>query len=286
MPIVGLYPLLERQEARDWTLKAIEVARRARVEVALPPEAARVLGFPEYERPISGWQGVDLALTLGGDGTLLAAATQLAPLGVPLLGLNLGRVGFLTELEVKEFQVGLEAALGGDLVVDERMMVEGRLDREGETVGHFLALNDIVLAKGPFARLLRLQAYVGESPLGRYSADGLILATPTGSTAYALSAGGPVLAPEVEAILVTPICPHSLDSRSVVVPPEATVTVELKAAGDRTETFLTADGQLGAEVQPGDRLTVWKSSIRTKLLRHPGYDFLQVLRRKLSEGTL
>ena len=165
-------------------------------------------------------------------------------------------------------------------------MVDGSLVRDGEEIGHHIALNDLVITKGPLGRLVRLQVTVGQSALGTYSADGLILGTPTGSTAYALSAGGPVLTPEVEAILVPPICPHTLSSRSVVVPPDVTVSVELLPAGDRTETYLTVDGQLGEHLATGDCLTVRRSAITTRLLRRPGYDFLDVLRRKLSEGVL
>lgn len=286
MPTLGVYPLLEREGARAAAEEAVALASRWGVQVVAPPEAATVLASRAAIRPIREWEGVDVALTLGGDGTLLAAASLLAPLGVPLLGVNLGRVGFLTEVEVRDLKGGLKAALDGKLVVEERMMVEGEVHRSGKVVGRFLALNDLVITKGPFARLVRLQASVAGSPLGRYSADGLILATPTGSTAYALSAGGPVLAPEVEAILITPICPHSLDARSVVVPPETTVRVELTPMGDRSEVFLTADGQMGMMLEVGDRIEVRRSSTRTKLLRQPTYDFLQVLRRKLSEGTL
>jgi len=283
---LGVYPLLDREGARAAADQARAIALGRGDRVVVPPEAAQALGHGASVLPVQEWEEVDVALTLGGDGTLLAAATRLAPLGVPLLGVNLGRVGFLTELEVRDLAQGVEAALEGRLFAEERMMVEGEVWRGGERAGAFLALNDLVVTKGPFARLVRLQASVGGSPLGRYSADGLILATPTGSTAYALSAGGPVLSPDVDAILITPICPHSLDARSVVVPPETTVSLELSPMGDRTEVFLTVDGQKGMTLEVGDRIEVRRSDTRTRLLRHPDYDFLQVLRRKLSEGTL
>lgn len=286
MPSLAIYPLLSREGAPELAMRAIGMAEDVGASVMLPPEEATALGRPELGQPLSHWKGATFALTLGGDGTLLAAATELAPLGIPLLGLNLGRVGFLTELEVRDFEEGLRLALASKLLVEERMMIEGTVLRADASIGDFLALNDLVITKGPFSRLVRLSAWVEGSPLGKYSADGLILATPTGSTAYALSAGGPVLAPEVEAILMTPICPHSLDARSVVVPPGDTVTVELAPMGDRSEVFLTNDGQLSTSLVAGDRIIVRKSAVRTKLLRQPGYDFFQVLRRKLSEGTL
>lgn len=286
MPSLAIYPLLSREGAPELARRAIHMAEDVGAAVMLPPEEAAALGRPELGQPLAHWKGATFALTLGGDGTLLAAATELAPLGVPLLGLNLGRVGFLTELELRDFEEGLRLALAGRLLTEERMMIEGTVLRSDATIGDYLALNDLVITKGPFARLVRLTAWVEGSPLGRYSADGLILATPTGSTAYALSAGGPVLAPEVEAILITPICPHSLDARSIVVPPGDTVTVEIAPMGDRSEVFLTNDGQLSTTLQAGDRLIVRKSGVRTRLLRQPGYDFFQVLRRKLSEGVL
>jgi len=286
MPSLAIYPLLSREGAPELARRAIRMAEGVGADVMLPPEEALALDRPELGQPLARWRGATFALTLGGDGTLLAAATELAPLGVPLLGLNLGRVGFLTELELRDFEEGLRLALAGRLLTEERMMIEGTVLRSEAPIGEFIALNDLVITKGPFARLVRLTAWVEGSPLGRYSADGLILATPTGSTAYALSAGGPVLAPEVEAILITPICPHSLDARSIVVPPGDTVTVEIAPMGDRSEVFLTNDGQLSTTLFAGDRLIVRKSGVRTRLLRQPGYDFFQVLRRKLSEGVL
>ncbi|MHB1505873.1 MAG: NAD(+)/NADH kinase [Sulfobacillus sp.] len=286
MTTVGLYPLLDRPEALEWAARAIQLADKMQLRPVLPPEASAAINRPDLALQMASWRQVDLALTFGGDGTLLQAATQVAALGVPLLGFNLGRVGFLTELEGRDLESGLAEALAGRYLIEERMMVEGSLVRAGQEIGRHVALNDLVITKGPFARLVRLQVAVGESVLGTYSADGLILATPTGSTAYALSAGGPVLTPEVAAILVTPICPHTLSSRSVVVPPDVTVSVELLPAGDRSETFLTVDGQLGERLEAGDRLTVRRSAICTRLLRRPGYDFLDVLRRKLSEGVL
>ncbi len=270
----------------QWATRAILLAERTGLQAVLPMPAAALLGRPDLALPMSEWRQVDLALTFGGDGTLLQAATQLAAFGIPLLGFNLGRVGFLTELEGRDLESGLADAVAGRYLVEERMMVDGSLVRDGEEIGHHIALNDLVITKGPLGRLVRLQVTVGQSALGTYSADGLILGTPTGSTAYALSAGGPVLTPEVEAILVTPICPHTLSSRSVVVPPDVTVSVELLPAGDRTETYLTVDGQLGEHLATGDCLTVRRSAITTRLLRRPGYDFLDVLRRKLSEGVL
>lgn len=230
--------------------------------------------------------GIDLLLTLGGDGTLLRGARQVARHGVPVLGVNFGHLGFLTSAAPDELASSLDRFLAGDYRTDERMVLEVWTESAaGEVVREpRIALNDAVLHKGGVARMMRLAVYADTEEVGTYSADGIILATPTGSTAYSLSAGGPIVSPSVDCIVATPICPHTLAVRPLVLPAEETVSVEvLTPAG---ELMLTIDGQEDAELAPGDRVVVRRGPARVRLVRFSGQTFFSTLRRKLRWGDL
>ncbi len=228
---------------------------------------------------------LDLLITLGGDGTLLRGARMVAPYGVPVLGINLGRLGFLTSISPEELEASLEALRRGEIILDERMVLEARAEGgDGADHGTFLALNDAVLHKGGFARVIRLAVFADGEEVGTYSADGIILSTPTGSTAYSLSAGGPIVSPSIDCIIATPICPHTLAVRPLVLPAEETVTVEVLSPSE--ELILTVDGQDGANLSPGDRLVVRRASSPLCLVRFPGQSFFSTLRRKLQWGDL
>jgi NAD+ kinase len=225
---------------------------------------------------------IDLLITLGGDGTLLRGARMVAPLGVPVLGVNLGHLGFLTSVAQPECSDYLSTLFSGDYWIEERFTLEAVVvDGQGRAGPPFMALNDAVLHKGGFARVVRLAIHVGpaEQEVGTYTADGIIIATPTGSTAYSLSAGGPIVVPSVECILATPICPHTLVVRPLVLPADAEVTV---AALTPVEgLILTVDGQDGAAVGPGSRLVVRRGRARVRLVRFAGQNFFATMRRKL-----
>jgi NAD+ kinase len=277
-----LYPNLAKPEARPVAEAAMRLVEGMGASVVLPRREAQELGVPDLGLATRYWgRRVAFALSLGGDGTLLSAAKRLAPQGVPLLGVNLGRLGFLTEVEPTELEAALAEALAGHLVVDDRMLLEGVTWRRGSISGRYLAVNDLVLAKGPFARMVRLELSLDGGDRELYTADGTIVATPTGSTAYSLSAGGPVVAPALEAMLITPICAHTLTARSLVVP--AQTEVALTVVGD-VEAYLTVDGQVGATVEVGDGLTVRRAPFKVRLLRRRAYRFWSVLRTKLSQG--
>lgn len=228
---------------------------------------------------------LDLLLTLGGDGTLLRGARQVARHGTPVLGVNFGHVGFLTSAAPEELVSALDQALSGDIWLDERMMLAVRAESpDGAVRGEFLAVNDVVLHKGGVARMIRLAVRANGHEVGSYSADGIILATPTGSTAYSLSAGGPVIAPSVDCIIATPICPHTLAVRPLVLPASETVAVDvLTPSGD---LLLTIDGQEDAHLAPGDRVVVRRAPWPVRLVRFPGQTFFSTLRRKLGWGDL
>lgn len=229
--------------------------------------------------------GVDLLVTLGGDGTLLRGARLVAPYRTPVLGVNLGYLGFLTSVPPDGLPTALERVLAGDCWLDRRFTLEARVVHDGAAVGPaYIALNDAVLHKGGFARVVRLAVYVGadHEPIGSYSADGIIISTPTGSTAYSLSAGGPIVEPSVDCILATPICPHTLAVRPLVVPASTEIAVEVLTPSE--EIILTIDGQEGATLREGDRIVVRRGSAEVPLVRLPGQSFFSTLRRKLHWG--
>ncbi len=225
---------------------------------------------------------VSLIIVLGGDGTILGTARRLAGRQVPILGVNLGGLGFLAETSSGDVGGALEELAAGHYRIDGRMMLDARVIRQGKVVGEHTVLNDAVINKGALARIITLEARLENHYLTRYRADGLIVSTPTGSTAYSLSAGGPIVYPFLEAMLLTPICAHILANRPIVIPPEETVTLEFKGGG--VDVILTLDGQEGVPLTIGDVVEVRRSARRTLLVHAEKYDYYGVLRRKLKWG--
>ena len=224
----------------------------------------------------------DLLIVLGGDGTLLSAVRALAGRSVPILPVNLGGLGFLTSVTREELYPALEQVLAGKHATSERMLLEAEVVRNGATAKRQTALNDAVVNKAALARMLDFDLYVNRAHVARYRADGLIVATPTGSTAYSLAAGGPIIHPEVDALLITPICPHMLTNRPLVVPDTARVEIDIAAAEE--PVYLTLDGQTGLQLEPEDRVAVTKSASRVVFIRPPEKTYFEVLRSKLRWG--
>jgi len=223
-----------------------------------------------------------LLLVLGGDGTLLAAARLAAPRGVPILPINLGSLGFLTSFTRDELYPALEETLAGRHAVSERVLLQAELLRNGKVVESHLALNDAVINKGVLARMIELELEIDGDFVCRYRADGLIVATPTGSTAYSLSAGGPIVHPGVGAFLITPICPHTLSDRPLVV--QDSSRIEMSFPGNNEAVFLTMDGQTGIEMHAKDHIRVTKAVPRLKLIQPPRKTYFEILRSKLKWG--
>jgi NAD+ kinase len=229
--------------------------------------------------------GIDLLLSLGGDGTLLRGARVVAPHHTPVLGVNLGHLGFLTSIGPDQLEDSLGAVFSGHYWLDTRFTLETRVvSEDGPADVSYMALNDAVLHKGGFARVISLAVFVGEDreEVGEYTADGIILATPTGSTAYSLSAGGAIVAPSMECILATPISPHTLAVRPLVLPADTRIEVEIREGS--TEVVLTVDGQEGEALVKGERLVVSRGEASVPLVRLPGQSFFTTLRRKLHWG--
>ena len=222
------------------------------------------------------------AIVLGGDGTLLAATRAVAHAGVPILGINLGSLGFLTEVALGEMYSALEAVNAENCDREQRAMVHCQLVRSGKCIAEYSALNDVVVAKGAIARIADFDLYLNGVFVSNYKADAVIISTPSGSTAYSLASGGPVLAPDVDTFVITPVSPHSLTNRSLVVRDTACFEIVVKTSPD--QSYLTVDGQVGTALEAGDRVTCRKSNDHVVLLRLKNKTFFDVLRTKLKWG--
>jgi len=282
---IGIYPNLEKKGSPELTARILGWLVERGHHCHLPPCVARLLGFPESCLPLSEWarNGVDFVIVLGGDGTLLAAARAFGPMGIPLLGVNLGHFGFLTELESHDLFAALPLFISGDCKRDERITLTAEVIRDGRVVYKSTALNEAAVVKGPYGRMTALTLRVHGSEVDTYFADGVIVATPTGSTAYSLSAGGPLMSPEIDAMLVTPVCAHTLYSRSLVLPSSEPCEIEISEPS--RSTSLSIDGQEFLALLPGDKIRVYTAGLRVILLRRKEWSFYDLLRRKMKEGA-
>lgn len=252
------------------------------IDVLFDQETRGCLGYGPEGMP-RGDLGAkaDLAIVLGGDGTLLSAARAVAGHDIPILPVNLGALGFLTSVTLDELYPLLEEMLAGKYRTSTRIMLDAQV-RSDASAGRQCALNDAVANKGALARMLDFDVYVNQNHVGRYRADGLIVATPTGSTAYSLAAGGPVVDPELDAFVITPICPHMLTNRPIVIPGSARIDLDFAAAEE--PVYVTLDGQTGFQLKANDRVTITKSEKRVTLVRPPNKTYFEILRSKLRWG--
>ncbi len=284
--LVNVQKLTETPEVGRLAREAVALLVERGATVLINNESAGLLGHPAR-----GTEEADLArrvnvlVVFGGDGTILRAARTAAPYGIPILGVNLGGFGFLAEVRDREVGRALLRLLEGDYRLDERMMLRAEVLREGHPAREFIALNDIVVTKSGFARLLRLRTSVNEEHLATYLADGLIVATPTGSTTYSLYAGGPIVHHDVDVIVLTPICAHTLGARAVVVSGADVIGVRVHPVGSPSSPpVLTVDGQEGFPLAGEDEVRVERSPHRTRLIRLQPGGFYGLLRAKLSWG--
>ncbi len=234
--------------------------------------------MPREEVP----HGTQLVIVLGGDGTLLSAARAIAGQAIPIFAVNLGGLGFLTAITVDDIYCELERALRGEHRIGLRRMLHCEVFRGEQRISQYEALNDLVLTKASLARMIEVDAYVDDHFVCDYKADGLIVATPTGSTAYSLSAGGPIMFPTVAAVCITPICPHTLTNRPVIVPDSSVIKILNRAEDDAG--YLTIDGQIGGPLKRGDRIVCSSSAHSISLIRPPKMLYFDVLREKLKWG--
>jgi NAD+ kinase len=227
-------------------------------------------------------RGVDLIVVLGGDGTMIGAARMVGDSGTPVLGVNFGTLGYLAEFTVEDMNGALESVMEGDYTLDRRLMLSATVTRGEEQLMHDRVLNDVVISKSALARIIEIETWVDRKFVNRFRADGLIVSTPTGSTAYNLSAGGPIIYPSMNAVVVTPICPHTLSNRPLVVADD--VDFELVLKTPREEVALTLDGQVGMPLEYEDRVTVRKSSTTFNMIQAHTRNYFDVLRNKLKWG--
>ncbi len=244
-------------------------------------EALRTTGYDAADIP----RMVEMIIVLGGDGTLLSAARHVADAhtDVPIFGVNLGSLGFMAEVSLGELYGNLEKAIAGRLVTEDRIMLTASVLREGERLAQYRVLNDAVINKGALARMMQLKVSVNDKHLTTFRADGLIVSTPTGSTAYSLSAGGPIIYPTIHCLVLTPICPHTLSNRPIALPDNVVVTVCLTSPSE--DVSLTLDGQIGFPMLPNDVVEIKKSRFKMKLIKHPTKGYYEILREKLKWGN-
>lgn len=250
------------------------------LDVALETDTALNTGLTDYEALPADELGrqCDLAVVIGGDGTMLGFAREMARYGIPLLGINQGRLGFITDIPTERWRESLAPVLAGDYEVESRAMLEGAVLRDGESIFSGLALNDVVVSRGSTAGMVELKIEVGDQFVANMRADGLIVASPTGSTAYALSAGGPILHPSIGGWLLVPIAPHTLSNRPIVLPDQGEVRMEIVAGRDASVNF---DMQSLASLLHGDTITVRRSQHQVRFLHPKGWSYYATLRRKL-----
>lgn len=279
---IGVYAKKNHPEAEQIALNIRDRFRRDNIEVLLEDSLAEQIGqtsgYSAEEIP----ELVDLIIVLGGDGTLISVARQVGHHNVPILGINLGRLGFLTEVTLAELPEMLDRLIAGDYKITNRMMLDAAIRRNGKVIGEYTVLNDVVINKGALARIIDMETYVDGRHLSTYKADGLIVATPTGSTGYNLAAGGPIIYPEINSLVISPICPHMLTNRPIVVWSKSFIEIKIRFEDD--VVFFTADGQVGRKLLPGDVVEVRRSAARTRLITSPSKDYFEILRTKLSWG--
>jgi NAD+ kinase len=247
-------------------------------DVAAAYAGGSVSGLPREQVP----DGCDLAIVLGGDGTLLSAARAVAGRAIPVLAVNLGGLGFLTAIPIGDLFPELERALTGEHKLTRRRLLHTAVLRGETVVAEYQALNDVVIAKSSIARIVDLDVWAGDTFVCEYKADGLIVSTPTGSTAYSLAAGGPIVFPTVSAVCITPICPHTLTNRPLIIPADLPIRVVSHMKDE--DSFLTVDGQVGGALEPGDVVECRASKTEVLLVHPPDKTFFDVLRQKLKWG--
>ncbi len=281
MKNIGIVPNFSKDPEGVQTRAIIsEIQQKGMLPLVLP-EVYQVINVGKVVEKESFYSLSDFIFVLGGDGTLLRAARQACKYGLPVLGINMGRLGFLTEVEVSDIGLALDAILAGEYYIEQRMMLKAKLVRQGTEACELVALNDIAIAKAYFARIIHLKVFINDEFVGYYPADGILVSSPTGSTAYSLSAGGPIINPAMECLLLTPICPHALNARAIVT--DSKDEIRIVVADKSRDVLLTVDGQEGVPVYKGDNIVITKAEVATRLIRIRRRSFFNLLKDKMAE---
>ena len=279
---VGIVVKPNKPEAVTLATELIEWLGRRSIQVYVEAPVASAIQHPNScaREEISG--RVDLLIVLGGDGTLLSAVRHMEGLPVPILGVNLGGLGFLTEITLEELYPVLERTLAGTAETERRMKLKATVLRRGEKELEYAILNDAVISKSVLARIINLRSSINGIYVTTYRGDGVIISTPTGSTAYSLAAGGPIVHPCMDSVVITPICPHMLTNRPLLIPDQATVEFTLET--EESDVRLTLDGQVGCPLLPYDQVVITKAQSHVLFIKSPFKDYFEILRTKLKWG--
>ncbi|MDD5014794.1 MAG: NAD(+)/NADH kinase [Atribacterota bacterium] len=277
---VGLIVNYKKEKTRKTACRIINWLNSKKLKVYIEGNKGNEIDKEELNCPTEKFlRSVDLVISLGGDGTLLRAARLVATEDIPIFGVNLGGLGFLTQIGIDDLEKSLERIYQEKYFLDERMMLDCSVKRKDKEIKKLIALNDVVIGKGAFARILCLATYVNNDYVITYSADGLVVSTSTGSTAYSLSAGGPIVNPNINSIILTPICPHTLSARPLIISENDQVQIKLESI--KKEVMVTIDGQEGFALEPDDEVIVNKSDHKAQLITFKEKNFYAILREKL-----
>lgn len=283
MKTVGIVLNTSKPEAKKTALYLIKLLEAKKIRIKILEDEARNIGKPRYGcKQIDLAGDLDFAFILGGDGTVLRSASIFYGVDVPIFGINMGKKGFLTQIEVHELDKTFPRIIKGQFQLEERMMLEASVYGGKERVKKLYALNEFILMKESTLRLIEIKVRINQKFFAHYVTDGLIIATPTGSTAYSLSAGGAIVDPAIEGILLTPICPHTLFSRTVVISVDKKIGVSVNSK--KSKAYLNIDGRESLAIRPDDRIIIKKADYNLKLARMKSYNFYELLRKKLKLG--
>ena len=279
---IGIIAKTHRTSPTKVVVHLIEWLKEKKIEVFFDEETAGAIGLESKHSKLDVIHIVDLLIVLGGDGTLLSVARLVAGKSVPVMGVNMGNLGFLTEITRDEIYRVLKKVLENDFEIEERFLLDIRVIREDEKIAHHKVLNDVVVNKGALARIVELEVKVNQQFVTSYRSDGLIISTPTGSTAYSLAAGGPIVYPTLHALILAPICPFNLTNRPIIIPDD--VSIEVQLATDHEDVHITLDGQVGFGMKYKDVIKIKRSEDSIKLIKAPNKNHYEVLRKKLKWG--
>lgn len=279
---IGIIAKHRKKEAAEIIKGLIQWLEERKLEVFLDCDSAALINAHSLHLKSEIPSLVDLIIVMGGDGTLLSVTRLVDGKDVPVLGVNLGALGFLTEVTLEELYPLLEKILSGDYQVSERMLLNTHIHRQGERLTQYPVLNDVVINKGALARIIELEVFIDKAYVNTFRADGLIVSTPTGSTAYSLAAGGPIIHPAMEALIISPICPQFLTNRPIVIP--ADVKIEIILQSEVEDVHVTLDGQVGFALRYRDIVEIKRATGRIKLIKSSNRDYYQIWRTKLKWG--
>lgn len=285
MLTIGLFPNTKKQSVGSVFGWMVQYFKDRKVRVLLSEDAAQKMGYLDLAcGQDTLLKQITIGITVGGDGTLLSTARKIASAGIPICGINMGQLGFLTEVELPDLAVALDKIISSDYRIEERVMLDAIIVRQGAPIHISSALNDVVISKTGVSRMIKLKLYVDNDLTASYAADGLIIATATGSTGYSLSAGGPIINPKLKVVVLTPICPHTLHANSLVVSDEDEIKVTM--VSNQNDAILTIDGQNAYNLLPDDVVLIKRTSFRAKFIKFSGNSYYETLRTKLRRGEV